>query len=253
MTNGENNPNDLPDEDWAMSEPEKPVKKEIPVRQIDENVAKLYAPLDTGDLEGWDISLSDADPAAAPPSPPAPDKPSPGINQMPTEFQVPQHSFEILKPAAPPRSAAAEDWGMSPANLPSPDGWKMPEPIFRVSPGRSLKDSGKPPKATESPQFADQPVEENLSDIYAPPDTQEETAGSEEFNISEENIGILAEPEPSDAIQAPAAPSVRSYPPANQKSKSRKWLLIGFVIIAVAILAGLVTLAAFGLFFFKSQ
>ena len=59
MTDGQNNPNDMPDEDWAMSEPEIPVKKEIQAKPIDEQAAKLYAPPDTGDLEEWDIATQD--------------------------------------------------------------------------------------------------------------------------------------------------------------------------------------------------
>ncbi len=247
MTNGQNNPNDLPEEDWAMSEPDIPLKKEMPAPPIDEKAASLYAPLDTSDLEGWDIGtqdddLSDGEVVALPP----PNSPPPNFSE-PTAFTPPQKAFEILKPVVPPKSKA-EDWGVAPT--PQNDGWKMPEPTFRATEGEILtKVRRSSSKSNNAAPAQTAPEQENLPDIYAPPDTQEESV-TEDFEISE-----TPEESAKNANFSPPLPAaayseqmpIQAAVPA--KSKKGLFIMLGLLIAGILII-GLLA-AVFGVFYYK--
>ncbi|MEZ5428857.1 MAG: hypothetical protein R2747_21610 [Pyrinomonadaceae bacterium] len=241
-----------------MSEPEVPVKREIQANQADEKVASLYDPLETGDLEGWDISPEDSAPPAGPPEPtPEPPEP-PDLTQAPTDFQVPQHSFEILKPAAAPKSSG-DDWGMAGTAPPIQDGWKMPEPVFRVSEGRSFKTAKKIPEQSVAPDFQEQPSVGNLPGIYAPPDTEDivepitedfsaSAPDTEEYEVFDFNAAT-APPQaaPPEQMEEKAAA------PAKGKGGARKLILILLGIITIGVIAGLIIVAVFGMYFYSSS
>lgn len=250
MTDGLNNPNELSDDDWAMSEHEVPVKKESQPKPIDEKAASLYAPPDTGDLEDWDLSTDNAPSAGAAPPPP-PNAP-PQAFAEPTAFTPPQKAFEILKPVAPPRFKD-EDWGIAPKI--KNDGWKMPEPIFRVTEGeiltkvrRSSPKSNNTARTAAAPQTVSAPTaqeQERLPDIYAPPDTLE--SDSEDFHISDTQEEIS---ELKDLNQAtPAVGSGAEQKPA--KSKKFLFVILGLLFAGIVVVIGLA--AVFGFMFYKSN
>lgn len=239
MTDGDQNSNDFSDEDWAMSEPEIPLVKPKPATPVDEAAAKLYAPPESGDLDDWDITderVSNA-PAAAgkpPQTPPAPDA-----------FVPPPQSFEVLKPIAPVHSDGT-DWGMSP---PSSDGWKMPEPVFRVSDGEILTRLGKRPasrKADPEPE-----INENLSGIYEPPPTEESSDLLGEFESSEEVSGRIDPVEPAVERSQTAMPAAAQ---SNQKSKGLSWLVWGLAaagLFLVALILGTFFVFYYGMLGFR--
>jgi hypothetical protein len=242
MTNGPNNPNNLPEDDWAMSEPEIPIKKEIQPKPIDEKAASLYAPPDTGDLDGWDIGtqdndLSDGEVVAPPPN-----------FSEPTAFTPPQKAVEILKPVPPPK-IKDEDWGIAPTS--QNDGWKMPEPTFRVTEGEILtkvrRSSSKSNNTAPTPTNSEQ---ENLPDIYAPPDTQEESI-TEDFEISEtpeENSPIVAAFQEAEPVQYSQPPQTAQ---ASAPTKSKKGLFIMLGLLFAGIFIIVLLAVFFGFFYYK--
>ncbi len=245
MTNGQNNPNDVPEEDWAMSEPEIPIKKEIPEKPIDEKAASLYAPPDTGDLEGWDIGTQDDDLSDGEISPPPLNSPPPNFSE-PTAFTPPQKAFEILKPVEPPK-IKDDDWGISPT--PQNDGWKMPEPTFRATEGEILtKVRRSSSKSNNAAPAQTAPEQEKLPDIYAPPDTQEESI-TEDFEISE-TPEKSAEDLDFNSVAPAAAYSEQTLPQASpQKSKKGFFIMLGIVVVGILIIVLLT--GVFGFFYYK--
>jgi hypothetical protein len=177
MTDRRNNPNEPPDDDWAMSESESDLSKgddleiEFPAEEKEEeppeNVSNLYDPLETGDLEGWDIS----DEAEAPFAPEVPINQAPqGFNQSPPTFQTPQNTIEIIEPEKP--HIPPDNWEMKSA--PPQDGWKMPEPQFRTTGGRAKQvTAGDASAQVAESTGKSEETDEALSDIYLPPDTQD--------------------------------------------------------------------------------
>jgi hypothetical protein len=257
MTNGQNNPNDMPDEEWAMSEPEIPVKKEIQAKPIDEQAASLYAPPETGDLEEWDIATEDEssqdessfDGAITLPPPTSPPQ---GFTE-PTAFTPPPQSFEVLKPIAPPKFKG-EDWEMEKANSKN-DGWKMPEPTFRATEGEILtkirrsSSKSEPAESVESAQ-----VQENLPDIYAPPDTEEVFESiTEDFDSPETQEEISEEMDFSNAVQAENNISQETPAQAADPAKNKKWsfliwgLLLGGLLVIVLLAVGV------GFYFYSAK
>lgn len=255
MTNGQNNPNDVPEEDWAMSEPEIPLKKEIQPNPIDEQAASLYAPPDTDDLEGWDIGIQDDDLSDGEiVAPPPPNSPPPNFSE-PTAFTPPQKAFEVLKPVAPPR-IKDEDWGISPK--PQNSNWKMPEPTFRATDGEILTKVRRSPasKSNNAAPSQTAPEQENLPGIYAPPDTQDSDAVTEDFEISETpeaaagnaNFTPPANPQAAAAAYSPQIP-VTAAGEAPPKSKKGLLIILGLIFVGIFIIV--ILAAVFGLFYYK--
>lgn len=252
MTDGLNNPNELPDEDWAMNTPEVPIKKEPQVQPIDEKAASLYAPPDTGDLEGWDINSQESNLSEITPPPEPPVNPPPQQFSAPSAFTPPQQSFEVLKPVATPK--IKDDWGMGHSN--KNDGWKMPEPTFRATEGEILtKVRGKSSASSNNPAIAltDQ-EKESLPDIYSPPDTQEESSEpiTEDFSVpdTQEEISFQADL----ANQMPQAPTFQQATVNSaEPKKSKSWLFIIVGLFLAGLLIVLILAVVFGFFFYKAN
>ena len=255
MTDQKKNSDGPSDEDWAMSEPEIPVMEASQADQESNAVASLYDPLETGDLEGWDISAADVAMRSEPtPGRESVDAPSPleipasdaAGSESPFGFDVPRASFEILRPVAPP-PADSEDWAVKQAQSEGSGDWKMPQPEFRVSAGRSAKDAEHPAA------IADEQVAENLVEIYEPPDSQDvEERESDVFQAAVPESETEEQFEYQVETLSPL--SAAEFPPTKKKSGSgKKWILISLGILAVGLIAGLIVIAAFGLFVFKAR
>ena len=247
MTDGQQNQDDLPEEDWAMSVPENPAQKEPEAAPIDEAAAKLYAPPDTGDLEGWDIGTDELKPIEeiAQHS----HKPANQESFEDLSFVPPMHSFEIISPLQI-TERDENDWNASP---PPSDGWKMPAPTFRASEGRVFGTGKKQRFSNEGELRNPDPVPENLPDIYAPPDTEEYKESTEELSFSEVPGGVPDEPgfendQSNLNSEVESLTSVAAVPAKKGKTGFLMWGIIAIGLLAV-ILAG----AVFAVFYYSSQ
>ncbi len=247
MTNGQNNPNDMPDEDWAMSEPEIPVKKEIQAKPIDEQAASLYAPPETGDLAEWDIGVEDVS------APEEPTPPPPQEFTEPTAFTPPPQSFEVLKPVTPPKSKG-DDWEMDKANSKN-DGWKMPEPTFRATEGEILTKIRKSsPKSNPAESVESDQTQENLPDIYAPPDTEESVESiTEDFDLPDTQEQISEEVSFSNSI--PAENNIPQQMPDQSETpaKSKKWSFLIWILLLGGLLVIVLLAVGAGLYFYSAK
>ncbi len=241
MTNGQNNPNAIPDDDWAMSEPEVPIEKVPQAKPIDESAAKLYAPPDTGDLEGWDINTQELVPPPEPEPPPV--KPAPQNFSEPAAFTPPEPSFEIVKPIVSAASRS-DDWGMN--DPPKNDGWKMPEPVFRVTSGEILT---KVRRSTGTkPASMPEPVNENIAEIYSPPDTEDFVNDSEDYELAEITEEIdLAESAEFETGEGSIEPA-----PKVQSSKNKISFLIWGAMLAGLLFIFLIV-GVFVVFYYTSR
>lgn len=277
MTDRRNNSNDVSEDDWAMSEPEPELKgKELeissPPEEVNENVSNLYDPLETDELKGWDISeedtadlpetaelpdtadLPDTAELSSEPTPefsePAPAEAPPEIDQTPRSFQPSPNSIEIIKPEKPVDSG--DNWEMKAA--PPQDGWKMPEPEFRHSEGKPLQQNAEETPAqtvvAASPQ--EQQEVETLSEIYAPPDTEESSAEisesaepeflEDESDFSEEIDEIFEsdsfDDQTEEQIELEETPPQQkeTAPPKKNKGRILIFVLLGLLGISVLLL-----------------
>lgn len=241
MTDGRNNTNDSSEEDWAMSEPDSKIngeklKTEQPTEEVNENVSSLYDPLDTGDLEGWDTIAEEAPPVVESPQ---------EHNQYPSDIRTSHNAIEIIKPEKP--SAHQESWEVK---SPPQDDWQMPQPEFRCSDGKPIQ------KASEGFSFQaaaaaspPQEVDENLSQIYSPPETVEsfdEDSEEDELSILDDedetfDTGDFEEiSEPESEIEE----VLSEVPVKKTKGKTFAVLTIGFLLISF-ILLGILGVAYF--------
>lgn len=252
MADEQNNPNDAPDEDWAMSEPELPVEEKIEARKQDENVARLYDPLDTGELDDWDLPAPDDTSAESFHNDPESQSPPSEPENGPSVFIPPPNSFEVLKPEL--RSPSGEGWAVSPPNA---DGWVMPEPIFRSSEGRELA-TGIGKNAAHQPQSA---AVENLPDLYLPPDLDDSLAPDSNDPVGEFGEDVVssevnsAEPVEQINFDSPSETpeAVTPITAAKAGGKRKLWLYFLFGILLFVGISLLVIIGVFGLFFYTSQ
>jgi hypothetical protein len=244
MTDRPNNPDDLPEDDWEMSEPE--VRTVEEPEPIDEVAAKLYAPPDTGDLQDWDIAPGNVetfDEPAQPENHPA----SPAFDG-PTAFTPPHVAFEILEPLDV-TVTANEDWGMHGA---ANDGWKMPEPVFQISEGNSLFGVESLSSTSEQLNQTAEVIPENLSDIYAPPETEEfvDIEGTVEESVSE---GLPSDEidfgNDSNEVPVLVEESSELAEPASQK---KNWSILFWILIIVLLLLTLLTIGVIVVLFYSS-
>ena len=146
---------------------------------------------------------------------------------MNEEFTAKQATIEELSmPTADlnpsPVAAQAEDWGMTnPLGKPPDgavgDGWRMPEPVFRVSDGFCpLQPDGKSKAGEkEPPAFAARKprstADEPLTNLYAPPEKETENDVSQHtmHNLS---LSDLSELKASVAELAPVSPQIAAAP-----------------------------------------
>ena len=90
-----------------------------------------------------------------------------------------QPADESAAPQNLPPAGKSDDWGMTnPLTYPikeiEKDGWKMPEPVFRISDGRAPdKKSNKSAGFPASPKKQSEPTDEKLANLYAPPTPDE--------------------------------------------------------------------------------
>ncbi|MCW5959886.1 MAG: hypothetical protein KIS76_06965 [Pyrinomonadaceae bacterium] len=229
MTDGNQNPNDLPEEDWAMSEPEIPLVKPKPAAPIDEAAAKLYAPPDTGELDDWDIAGEELSSEPAPTGKPTPDESAPG------SFVPPPQSFEVLKPISPVQSGRS-DWGMNP---PRSDGWKMPEPVFRVTDGEILTRLGK--RSGKQDHLPAQEINENLSEIYEPPPTEESSDILAEFEIDDNS---------ADPLEFDVAPAETTAPEPRAANKKSSWSWLVWALAAAGLFLIVLFVGTFFVFYY---
>lgn len=213
------------------------------------------------------------------------------MNEEFTARQAPVDEMTIpttdLNPS--PVAPQTEDWGMTnPLKSPSggmkngSDGWKMPEPVFRVSDGFCpLKSGGKSksdgnaaesfaaPKQSAPKQPA--PTDESLANLYAPP---EKDAPEIDENLAQRTMHSLSLSDlnlPLPEI-APAAPKVDAAPqpnisqeyvikppqattapaPAKQRSETMRLFFAALGVLAMlSFAAGFLALVYF-LFFYKA-
>jgi hypothetical protein len=122
-----------------------------------------------------------------------------------------------------PVAPQTEDWGMTnplvkpPDGMNNCDGWKMPEPVFRVSDGfcpiksdGKAKSDGKPSKISTA-QNQSQLPDESLANLYAPLEKEEDIDLSQHtmHNLSLSDLKVEI-PE-----LAPAAPKTAAAPQPN--------------------------------------
>ncbi len=245
MTDRPNNPDDLPEEDWAMSEPEVPINREPQPEPADETAAKLYSPPETGDLQDWDIATSGGKTFQSEPQPA--NYSDPPAFDGPTGFTRPQVAFEILKPLVT-KSEGNDDWGMDGAVN---DGWKMIEPVFRVSDGNSSFRIKKSPKPLENIKPNFEAVPEKLSELYAPPETGEFVDGEEKIENSVE-VDLL--PEEADFGDLPSN-QVGEESPENAKPvrKKNRWSILLWILILGVFVLTLLAIGVFVVFFYSSR
>lgn len=248
MTDGRKNPNDPSEEDWAMSESESNLHKEDldteqPPEDVNENVSSLYDPLDTGDLEGWDISAEDAAPIDFEPSA---DQQQQEHDPLQDTIRTPQNNIEIISPEKPP--VQQESWEVK--SPPPQDGWQMPQPEFRCSDGKPIQ------KANEGFSFQaaaaaspPQEVDENLSQIYSPPETVEvfdEDSEEDELSIldDEDEIFDTEDFEEISETESEIEEKPGEVPVKKAKGKTFAVLAIGFLLVSL-ILLGILGVAYF--------
>lgn len=204
---------------------------------------------------------------------------------MNEEFTAKQATVEELTmPTADlnpsPVAAQAEDWGMTnplgkPPNGMKSDGWRMPEPIFRVSDGFCpLKSDGKAQSGEQAARSsvakkARQTADEPLANLYAPPEKEAESDVSQHtmHNLSLSDLSDLKTSVPEIAPVAPkiAAPqpniseefTVKQPPPKTSSEKkprsetARLFFAALGVLAMLSFAAGFLALVYF-LFFYKA-
>ena len=175
-----------------------------------------------------------------------------------------------------PVAAQAEDWGMTnPLKKPSDeiktDGWRMPEPIFRVSDGFCpLKPDGKAQSgekaslssAAQKPRsIADEP----LANLYAPPEKEAEEDVSQHtmHNLSLSDLNPpapelaptapqIAAPQPSISQEFIVKPPKKNPPEKKQRSETMRLVFAALGVLAMlSFAAGFLALVYF-LFFYKA-
>lgn len=129
-----------------------------------------------------------------------------------------------VSPVAPPPPLPNEptaDWGMtnplkSPFTETPKDGWKMPEPTFRISDGycplKSENEQNSVPLNGESADIAPAATDEKLANLYAPPAHERISADMTMHNISLSDLKVEVPGEPSPKGVAPASSAVIAPP-----------------------------------------
>lgn len=242
MTDGRKNSNEASDDDWAMSEPAPELKgKDLETEAAEEpaqNVSHLYDPLETDELEDWDLS-SDNNPDAPVPAAPAAPQTPPAAAQTPpptADLETPPNHVEIIKPEkAPP---AQESWEMREGPALPASNWQMPDPEFRSSDGRPIQ---KTEDHAATAAAASQEVDEHLSEIYAPPETGDsfgDIAEEAEFSADgEEDFATEGLPDlPAPDTESPPPPAA-TVPAQKSRGRAILFLLIGFLLLSVLLLA----------------
>jgi hypothetical protein len=180
-----------------------------------------------------------------------------------------------------PVAAQTEDWGMTNPlvkpldGMKNGDGWKMPEPVFRVSDGfcpLDINDNGKtkadgnPPKSSAAPP-KQSPTDESLANLYAPPDKEEDVDLSQHtmhnLSLSDLNVEIpelatavpnsAAAPQPNISEEFIVKP-VANEAPTEKKQRSETMRLFFAALGVLAMLsfaAGFLALVYY-LFFYKA-
>jgi hypothetical protein len=247
MADRPNNPNDLPEEDWAMSEPEVPMAEQPKREPIDEVAAKLYEPPDTGDLQDWDLAPIDVEPFSEPAQPE--NHPARPEFDGPTAFAPPQVAFEILTPIVVTLTGN-EDWGMEVA---ANDGWKMPEPVFRASEGNSSFGVERLSATSDRLNPNDEEIPESLSEIYAPPETEESVE-------IEDTVEALVTPDlPSNEMDFGVVPNEESVlvedlsDLAEPIPKKKNWSILWWVLIIALLLISLLSIGVIVVFYYSSR
>ena len=172
---------------------------------------------------------------------------------MNEKFNQENQSLDEL--AAPQNIPPTDDWGMTnplknPIKETERDGWKMPEPSFRVSEGYCPLKSDKAEIYTP-PIKQPAPIDEKLSNLYAPPSREDvPDITMHNMSLSDLKASIPAEKIAPDApVEAQpdifeefSAEDVDSEATANDDAESAKK---GFIFTVFGITAMLVFAAAF--------
>lgn len=243
MTDGPNNPNELPEDDWAMSEHDLPITPEA--EPVDEAVAKLYAPPDTEDLQEWDITTEDVEDFEVPEN--VANHAAPQSFDGPSAFSPPKIDFDILKPLVI-LDGADQEWGMVNAEN---DGWKMPEPVFRVSAGRLWYGKNEPSIDAEAVLLELEEVPESLSEIYAPPETEDiSESGDDSFN-NEELVADVEDFE--DVPSEPTELEANTAEVSEVVPKKKSWSIFLWVLLIGLFLSTLLIIGVFFVFYYSSR
>jgi hypothetical protein len=175
-----------------------------------------------------------------------------------------------------PVAPQTEDWGMTnPLKKPSDgmknDGWRMPEPVFRVSDGfcplksdGKIKSGGKSPESLTAPK---QPADESLANLYAPPEKETEADFSQHtmhnLSLSDLNLPVpelapaapktVAAPQPNISEEFVVKPKPTEMPiEKKQHSETARLFFVALgVLVMLSFAAGFLALVYF-LFFYKS-
>jgi len=139
-----------------------------------------------------------------------------------------------------PGDGKSEDWGMTNPLSPSSEeisksGWKMPEPVFRKSDGYCPLKSGQPASVLTSSKKPPEPIDEKLSNLYAPPAPEADLPDLTMHNINlsdlkasleNESIAPKREIEPPPISEQLSVPEVEPPIAAQKKTRSRTKRLI---------------------------
>lgn len=179
-----------------------------------------------------------------------------------------------------PVAAQTEDWGMTnPLGTPpggmknGGDGWRMPEPVFRVSDGFCpLKTDGKAKPDGKAPEFSAPPKQtptpnEPLANLYAPPENEaaEDVSQHTMHNLSLSDLSLpvpelapastktAAAPQPNISeefvVKPSAAPEISA--PKQQNETMRLFFVALGILAMLAFAVGFLALVYF-LFFYKT-
>lgn len=247
MIDEPDNPDELPVDDWAMSEPEVPTDLESEMKPVDEAAAKLYSPPDTGDLKDWDIATKDLGLIESPEESPATAAPS--AFDGPGPYEPPHLTFEILKPLVI-ENDIAPDWGMDQT---AGDGWKMPDPVFRKSDGNSSlgKRAGAASETLEDPESEQNP--ENLSDIYSPPEKDEFTENENAFASEEMQISLVDEADPVVVTEDLPELATATFSVTETKPRRKRWSILLWIVIIGLLLFTTLAIGVFVFFYYSTR
>jgi hypothetical protein len=169
----------------------------------------------------------------------------------------------------------SEDWVMtsplkSQITETPKDGWKMPDPVFRMSDGYCPVKSDQ--NAGAQANFKKAPVDETLANLYAPPTPTEDLPDMTMHNISLADLKAEIEAEKagkSKKAEKPAKPPIEPQPnisqefniqtvateaaPAKKERSERARLILVIVGIAAMILFAVGFLALIYFLFFSNQ
>lgn len=219
MSDGRKIADESSEDDWAMSE----TKPSADDRESDSesgslSPSDLYDPPDTGDLREWD---EDAESGQKP------------KHQNPVPFRDPGHdagrataarlepetnSILVVHPESPPE----EGWEMQ--HMIPGDDWKMPEPEYTSSVGRTFAKESK-----------SEIVDPNLAEMYLPPGGEESESDEDEAELEEFDSEIVPEePEMVEADEPKSSPAAAAAPAAAL------FLFIGLMGLVLALLLTLV-------------